>query len=117
MQRAINEIYSMANGGLVRCETRVAMMARYSQLITYFRERILDGSLPPGMRLPTELEIAQEHQISRGTVRHALSALVNEGLIERVQGRGTFVRQLPPAPSAAQTAAEKRIGLLLHYMD
>ena len=91
-------------------------MARYAQLITHFRQRILDGSLSPGARLPTELELAREHRVSRGTVRHALSTLVNEGLIERVQGRGTFVCQLPQ-PAAVPQPAEKRIGLVLHYMD
>jgi GntR family transcriptional regulator of arabinose operon len=93
-------------------------MALYTHLIGYFRQRILDGSLAPGAQLPTEFEIAQEHQISRGTVRQAMHALVHEGLIERVQGRGTFVRRLPlmRAPSAPQ-AAERRIGLVLHYMD
>ena len=94
-------------------------MALYTHLISYFRQRILDGSLAPGARLPTEFEIAQEHQISRGTVRQALHALVHEGLIERMQGRGTFVRQLPlpRSPAPAPPAAERRIGLVLHYMD
>jgi len=90
--------------------------ALYSQLLTRFRERILDGSLPAGSRLPTELELAQQYDISRGTVRQAMSALVQEGLLERVQGRGTFVRQLLPHGAAAPLA-EKRIGLVLHYMD
>ena len=93
-------------------------MALYTHLISYFRQRILDGSLAPGAQLPTEVEIAQEHQISRGTVRQALNALVHEGLIERIQGRGTFVRQLPPRPVApTPQAPERRIGLVLHYMD
>jgi DNA-binding LacI/PurR family transcriptional regulator len=92
-------------------------MALYAELIAYVRQRILDGSLPPGARLPTELELAQQHRMSRGTVRHALNTLVHEGLIERVQGRGTFVRQQPRAPAAAPQAPERRIGLLLHYMD
>jgi DNA-binding LacI/PurR family transcriptional regulator len=91
--------------------------ALYSQLLAHFRERILDGSLRAGARLPTELELAQQYDISRGTVRQAMSALVSEGLLDRVQGRGTFVRPLPPAPSESRPVAEKRIGLLLHYMD
>ena len=91
------------------------MIARYAQLMSYFRERILDGSLPAGARLPTELELAAEHQISRGTVRQAMSALVNEGLLERVRGRGTFVRPLLPIASPVQRAAERRIGLVLAH--
>ncbi len=82
------------------------MIARYAQLMNHFRARILDGSLPAGARLPTELELAAEHQISRGTVRQAMSALVNEGLLERVRGRGTFVRPQQPIVSPAPRAAE-----------
>ncbi|HEU5013422.1 MAG TPA: GntR family transcriptional regulator [Roseiflexaceae bacterium] len=88
-------------------------MTRYAQLRTYFRERILDGSLPPGAQLPTEFEIARQHHVSRGTVRHALESLVHEGLLERTQGRGTFVRKMivpPPQPEAV----ERRLGLLLN---
>jgi DNA-binding LacI/PurR family transcriptional regulator len=91
------------------------MIARYAQLMIHFREQILDGSLPAGARLPTELELAAEHQISRGTVRQAMSALVNEGLLERVRGRGTFVRPLLPIASPAGRAAERRIGLVLAH--
>ncbi len=80
----------------------------YAQLLVRIRERILDGSLPPGAQLPTELELAQEYGISRGTVRQALSVLESEGLVDRTQRRGTFVRH----PPAAQ-AAERRIGLVL----
>jgi GntR family transcriptional regulator len=35
----------------------------------------------------------QEHGLARGTVRKAIDALVQEGLVNRVQGRGTFVRR------------------------
>ncbi|MFL5806552.1 MAG: GntR family transcriptional regulator [Roseiflexaceae bacterium] len=86
----------------------------YEQLVTYFRERILDGTLPPGSRLPTEQALTQEHQISRNTVRQAMSALVHEGLLERVQGRGTFVSDLLVQRSLPRVA-EKRIGVVLSY--
>jgi DNA-binding LacI/PurR family transcriptional regulator len=91
------------------------MISRYAQLISHFREQILDGSLPAGARLPTELDLAEEHQISRGTVRQAMSVLVNEGLLERVRGRGTFVRPLPPASIQSPRTAERRIGLVLAH--
>ncbi|HLZ57373.1 MAG TPA: GntR family transcriptional regulator [Ktedonosporobacter sp.] len=88
--------------------------ALHLQLMTYFRERILDGRFPPGTRLPTELELAQEHQISRDTVRQALALLVSEGLLERVQGRGTFVRRPPQAHSDEAKKDKKHIGLVLN---
>jgi GntR family transcriptional regulator of arabinose operon len=84
------------------------------QLTTYFRERILDGRLSAGTRLPTDGELAARYQISRDGVRQVLALLANEGLIERVQGRGTFVSQLPSNGSPAAQLNQKQIGLVLN---
>ncbi len=46
-----------------------------------------------GGRLPSELEIAQEYGVSRGTIRDALAILEREGVIFRRQGSGTYVNQ------------------------
>jgi GntR family transcriptional regulator len=43
--------------------------------------------------MPSETTLMQEHDLTRGTVRKAVDALVHEGLVNRVQGRGTFVRR------------------------
>lgn len=86
----------------------------YIQLVNHFRQMIQEGVLVPGARLPTELKLAQEHEISRNTVRQAMSALVNEGLLERHQGRGTFVRELLVQRDQGH-AVEKRIGVMLCY--
>ena len=98
---------------MVDLETKPRVISRHAQLLALFRERILNGSLLPDMQLPTELELARVHRVSRGTVRQAMSALVHEGLVERVRGRGTFVCH-QPAPT--HSVAEKRIGLILPYM-
>jgi DNA-binding LacI/PurR family transcriptional regulator len=82
--------------------------------MTYFRERILDGRLLAGTRLPNDGELAAHYQISRDTVRQALALLVNEGLIERVQGRGTFVSQPPSNGSPLAQLERKQIGLVLN---
>jgi len=63
----------------------------YYQLENVLREKITSGTFPPGERLPTEIELIEAYGVSRITVRQALSALTEEGLIERQQGRGTFV--------------------------
>jgi GntR family transcriptional regulator len=57
------------------------------------RERILNGALEPGSRLPGELSIAAEYGVSRVTVRRALDTLAIDGLIDRRPGSGTFVQE------------------------
>jgi GntR family transcriptional regulator len=54
---------------------------------------IAAGSLPAGGRLPAERELAEELAVSRMTVRQALTALAQRGLVERGVGRGTFVAE------------------------
>lgn len=57
----------------------------------------------PGDALPAEAVLAEEFGVARMTLRAALNALEADGLVERIQGRGTFVRQRP-APRAAGTS-------------
>ncbi|MDQ2887410.1 MAG: GntR family transcriptional regulator [Chloroflexota bacterium] len=89
----------------------------HDQLTTYFRERILDGRLAAGTRLPTDSELAAEYKLSRDTVRQALALLAGEGLIERIQGRGTFVCQPPTNAAPANNQEQKQIGLLLNCLQ
>src|SRR5712692_298719 len=65
----------------------------YYQLENLLREKIMSGSFATGDRLPTESDLIHQYGVSRITVRQALTALAEEGLIERRQGRGTFVAE------------------------
>lgn len=56
------------------------------------RRLIADQDLGPGDRLPTEVEIAAMAGVSLMTVRRAMSELVATGTLQRIQGKGTFVR-------------------------
>ncbi|MFI9641825.1 GntR family transcriptional regulator [Micromonospora sp. NPDC051925] len=67
-------------------------VATWKQLADRLRRAIRSGELAPGQRVPTELSLTQEFQLSRLTVRRALQQLRSEGLIVVVQSRGTFVR-------------------------
>ncbi len=53
---------------------------------------LVSFDLSPGDRIPTEAEIGAHYGLSRITVRQAVTSLVEEGLLHRQQGRGTFVR-------------------------
>ncbi len=77
----------------------------YYQLENLLREKIVSGKVAVGDRLPTESELIEQYGVSRITVRQALTTLAEEGLIERRQGRGTFVaeRRTGKRPFEGQT--------------
>lgn len=64
----------------------------YRQLATILRGRIEKGLFRPGERIPTEYELCDQFRVSRICVRQALAELVHEGLLQRRQGSGTYVR-------------------------
>lgn len=63
----------------------------YHQLMQRISADIERGTYPTGSRIPPEHELEQLYQVSRVTVRRALAELTSEGLLERKQGKGTFV--------------------------
>ena len=63
----------------------------YHQLMQRIRGDIERGVYPVGSRIPPEHELEKLYQVSRVTVRRALAELTSEGLLERKQGKGTFV--------------------------
>lgn len=65
----------------------------YVRIGTDLRQQIVSGKLQPGDRLPTEKELAGVFGVSVQTVRQAQQALIQEGLIRKEQGRGTFVSE------------------------
>ena len=70
---------------------RASKLPLYHQLYELLRGDILSGRWQPGDMLPPESELVERYQLSRTTVRQVLDMLVNEGLIFRQRGRGSFV--------------------------
>jgi GntR family transcriptional regulator len=70
---------------------RESKLPIYHQLYELLRSNIVRGEWQPGHMLPSESELIEQYEVSRITVRQALEALVNDGLIYRQRGRGTFV--------------------------
>ncbi len=70
---------------------RTSKLPLYQQLYEILRSNIVGGEWQPGNMIPPESELIERYQVSRTTVRQVLDMLVSEGLIEREQGRGTFV--------------------------
>ena len=67
---------------------------KYYNLMEDLKEKILSGEFKAGDKLPSENELSRSYQISRQTVRKALSILENAGYIYAEHGRGTFCSEL-----------------------
>jgi GntR family transcriptional regulator len=70
----------------------------YYQVETVLRNKILSGELPRAVTLPSEDALAEEYQVSRITIRQALSLLEKDGLVVRKRGKGTFVSEKATIP-------------------
>ncbi len=94
----------------------MSQVAKYRQVESFIKERIVNGTYPVGTRILTEEELVERFGFSRMTINKALNNLSNEGFIERKPGKGTFVcatRVAKPTDSARSfTEDMKAIGLV-----
>lgn len=88
----------------------------YRQIYQSLLKDIQKGIYPPGAQIPTENELSERFGVSRITSKRALAQLAQEGVIERIPGRGSFVRQDVSAMSHAYlngpVPGTKRIGFI-----
>lgn len=82
---------------------------KHVQVREYVRAMVADGA--PGSPAPSERELVHRFGVARMTVRQAMDALVVEGLLERIPGRGTFVarprRNTTPITSLTEEMARR----------
>lgn len=86
----------------------------YAQLINILRHSIATGILRPGDQLPSESQLCKRFGISPMTVRRAVNALVDQGIVVAEQGRGTFVK---PIAMGEATFGLKNLQDLLNDTD
>lgn len=70
---------------------RPAFQPMYRQIKQLLIQRVLSGEWRPAQLLPSEMRLAEEYQVSQGTVRKAIEEMAAENLVMRHQGKGTFV--------------------------
>ena len=89
----------------LQIENRVVPL--YHQIQQLIRHRVAKNHYSPGSQIPSEHELCRELKVSRITVREALRELVREGLLLKVQGKGTFVSPdaATPLPPIKYTGA------------
>ena len=82
----------------------------YRQIAEDLREQIESGALDAGTQLPTELELREQYNASRNTVRDAIKWLTNLDLVETRPGQGTFVTE-PRTPFVTTLSGDSLTGL------
>jgi len=68
----------------------------YHKVYDNIKSQILGGYYAAGQKLAPERQLCGHYRISRVTARHALRLLEEDGLIERFQGKGTFIKSIKP---------------------
>ena len=76
-------------------ETDKNKIPQHRMLYELLRKHIIEGVYSEGSLLPSENELCGTHEVTRPTVRQALSRLASEGYIKKHQGKGSIVRSLP----------------------
>lgn len=66
----------------------------YEEIVQQIKDLVYEGNLKPGDRLPSERELSERLNVSRASVREALSALAAMGIIVIRRGEGTFVQNI-----------------------
>ena len=86
---------------------------KYQSLVNYILEQKNTGMLCPGDKLPSENELSERFQISRQTVRKALSVLEEEGIVRRIKGSGTYLH----SGNRGIAEGKNTIALVTTYVD
>lgn len=77
----------MKKGGIF-----VEVIAKYEEILKSIKEQLDKGELKAGDRIESEHQLCQKFSVSRQTVRHAISVLEQDGIIERRRGSGTYIK-------------------------
>ena len=105
-RNAIHEDHACAAIGEV-----AAGVSLWRRIADEIEQSIARGTYPPGSRLPGEIEIADRFGVNRHTVRRAIAALAERGLVRAERGSGTFIEQRRiPYPIKPRTRFSEIVG-------
>ncbi|MFV0497338.1 MAG: GntR family transcriptional regulator [Candidatus Fimivivens sp.] len=76
----------------------------YMQVSACIKNEIMSGCFSETLRLPTEDKLSEQYNVSRITVRRAVNELVGLGLVQKKQGKGTFVSEPKPQKNFSANA-------------
>ena len=89
----------------------------YQQLVDTIRAAVKKGTLVAGQQLPTVQELSQQLSLARGTIKRAYDELERQGVLEKIQGRGTFVCYQPANSGSRKEQAMAAIDLMLDSLE
>lgn len=89
------------------------MQKKYERIVAWVQEEITNGSLHRGDKLPSENNLMEHFSVSRQTVRRAMEALTEKGVVEGRRGSGTYVT----VNTRQYAGKEIRIAVMLTYVD
>ena len=89
----------------------------YQQLVDKIRAAVKLGDLVAGQKLPTVQELADQLNVAKGTIKRAYDELEHSGLLEKIQGRGTFVCYQPANSGSRKEQAMAAIDTLLDELE
>ena len=89
----------------------------YRQLVDSIQSAVKKGDLVSGQQLPTVQELTEMLGIARGTVKRAYDELERAGVVEKVQGRGTFVCYQPSNSGSRKEQAMAAIDDMLDQLE
>lgn len=88
-------------------------LPKYMEVVNWVKERIESEDLKPGDKLESENQLSSILSMSRQTIRHGLSKLEQEGIVESVQGSGTYIFD----KENVEKAKTLNIALVTTYVD
>src|SRR5437867_11218368 len=97
--------HQSANRATMRVMRQLETVSIVEALEDELARRILDGEFTPGEHL-REVELSEQYQVGRHTLRAAFDGLVRRGLLQRARNRGVFVREF----TEQDRSEERRVG-------
>lgn len=88
-------------------------MPLYKSIVEDIKSKINSGELQEGDAIPTQIELAKLYETSEITSRRALSELVNEGLVVRIRGKGTFIQRKEAPPHGEERSEQVKLDRIL----
>jgi len=64
---------------------------KYMDIYNFLKELIVNKKIKPGEKIPSESQLTKKFNVSRNTVRRAITMLINEGLVNSIHGKGVFI--------------------------